>query len=239
MASRPTQKVIPNDEGNIVLSAGDVALGGAVLGRAAAALGEFVELLGGEFLPLGGEHPDEVAVPDAGLVDLLLGAADRPEEILEDHPFQFLADLHRGGDALQEAGHQRPRSVDVSHVAEETLLNSIPRPVASPEPLVILLPVLDGIVFHGVVPVETDQPCQVNGDVPESEILHAILQNLPAFVGADPFATEYPNFLRSDSSRKPMVSDWASSWVELELRSGHLKPLGMGVSGVDRDGSLG
>ncbi len=76
------------------------ALGGAVLDRAAAALGKLVELLGREFLPLGGEHPDEVAVPHARLVDLLFGTADRPEEILEDHPFQFLPDLHRGGDAF-------------------------------------------------------------------------------------------------------------------------------------------
>jgi hypothetical protein len=46
-------------------------------------------------MTLGGEHPDEVAVPDAGLVDLLLGSADRAQEIVEDHPFEFLADRPR------------------------------------------------------------------------------------------------------------------------------------------------
>ena len=98
-ASSPTQKVIPNDDGNIVLVAGDVLSAVPSSTEPLPPLRKLVELLGGKFLPLGGEHPDKVAVADAGLADLLLGTADRTEEILEDHLFQFLPDLHRGGDA--------------------------------------------------------------------------------------------------------------------------------------------
>jgi hypothetical protein len=68
-------------------------------------LGQLVELLGGEFLPLGREHGDEVAVPDALLGDLLFRPTDGAEEILENHAFQLFPDLCRGRDALQEACH--------------------------------------------------------------------------------------------------------------------------------------
>src|SRR5215207_766490 len=35
------------------------------------------------------EHADEVAVEDVPLVDLLLGAVGRPEQVVEDHPLQL------------------------------------------------------------------------------------------------------------------------------------------------------
>ena len=70
--------------------------GGPVLDRSAAPLGKLVELLRGKLLPLGGKHPDEVAVPNALLVDLLLRASDRAKQIVQDHPFQFFSDLRWG-----------------------------------------------------------------------------------------------------------------------------------------------
>ena len=88
------------------------ALGGTVLDRPAAALRQLVELLGGKLLPLGREHADEVAVADALLVDLLFRPADRAEEILQDHLFQFLPDLRRGGEIAEKAaGHRSAGSL--------------------------------------------------------------------------------------------------------------------------------
>src|SRR5271157_4394142 len=42
------------------------------------------------------QHPDEVAVPNALLVDLLLWAPDRAEEVAQNHSFEFFSDLRRG-----------------------------------------------------------------------------------------------------------------------------------------------
>ncbi len=56
------------------------------------------------------EHADEMAVEDAGFVDFRFGAIDRAEQLLEDHPFRFLADSHRAEGALQE-GHDGGNSI--------------------------------------------------------------------------------------------------------------------------------
>ena len=110
-ASRSTQNVIPNDEGNIVLVVGAVLSGVPSSTGAAAPLGQFVEFLGRQFLPLRGEHPDQVAVPHALLVDLLLGPTRRPQQVLQDHLLKFLPDLRRGGDGLQDRSHDKISTV--------------------------------------------------------------------------------------------------------------------------------
>src|SRR5207247_9643008 len=44
------------------------------------------------------------------LVDLLILSADRPEEVVKDQLLQFIPNLHRGWDALQDVRHQIPFS---------------------------------------------------------------------------------------------------------------------------------
>src|SRR5262249_55379570 len=121
LRAQPNAEGHPERRGEHRLGGRRRALDGAVLDRPAAALGEFIELLGGEFLSFGGEHPDEVAVAHARLVDLLLGTGDRPEEILEDHPLELVADLRRRRDALEEVAHVRISTLIWVHLRKATV----------------------------------------------------------------------------------------------------------------------
>ena len=98
------------------LRRGGSDFGGAVLSGPTAPLRQFIEFLGRKLLPLGGEHPDEVAVAHAGLVDLLFLPADRAEEVVQDHLLQFVPNSHGGRGALQDAAHSRRPKCQFRHV---------------------------------------------------------------------------------------------------------------------------
>ena len=105
LASRLMPKVIPKEEGNMVLEEG--------------------RMLPWPHPPLCRCHPagdrrtlrvkapgfwGPASLPGSGpgrcfLVDLLFLAADRAEQVVEDHLLKFVPDLHRGGNTLQNAGH--------------------------------------------------------------------------------------------------------------------------------------
>ena len=84
------------------LDGGGRVVGRPFLDRARPALGQFVEFLRRQFLPLRGQHPDQIAVPHALLDDFLGRPPNRPQEVVQDHLLKFLPNLHRGGDALKD-----------------------------------------------------------------------------------------------------------------------------------------
>ena len=98
------------------LRRGGSDFGGAVLSGPTAPLRQFVEFLGRKLLPLWGQHPDEVTVAHAGLVDLLFLPADRAEEVVQDHLLQFVPNSHGGRGALQDAAHGRRPKCQFRHV---------------------------------------------------------------------------------------------------------------------------
>jgi hypothetical protein len=72
---------------------GRAHVGRAFLGRLVATNRQLVELARGDQLAAGGEQPDEVAIADRALVDLLLGASGGAKEVPDDHLLKFLPDL--------------------------------------------------------------------------------------------------------------------------------------------------